>query len=193
MEKNKVLFFVGGVGAILLIILAVFLVNKYSSLNNSDNSANLSQVFGDRDIAQKMAETGTSTDADKRDVVGVDRGVMMAEAVYTHMADLIDVSGGDATGIAKAGFVNQTYNLSASFANLPDPEQGYFYEGWVVRKEPFDFISTGEAEKLGGVYSNLYKSETNLMDYDFYVLTIEPDDNDPAPAGHILEGTLIEK
>ena len=78
-----------------------------------------------------------------------------------------------------------------TFENLPNPVGTDFYEGWIVRKGlRFDVISSGRVEKVGGVYTNTYSSGQDLTDHDFYVLTIEPDDGDPAPAGHILEGTL---
>lgn len=194
MNKNKTL--------VILVVIAVifvgFVILLFKSRGNRiedklDNSSygNFKQILGDEALAQKMRETEISIDDEKRDVAGVQRGVMMAEAVYTHTAILGDVSGGKGTGIAKAGYADETYNLSVSFANLVELENGDFYEGWLVRHEPFNFISAGKAQKLGGVYSNLYKSENNLLDYDFYVLTIERNDGDSAPGVHILEGELI--
>lgn len=101
-----------------------------------------------------------------------------------------DVSGGTGIGEVKATFENDTYTLSATFENLPDPEGTDFYEGWIVRNSPSSVISTGVAEKENGVYTNMYSSGQDLTDHDFYVLTLEPDDGDPAPAAHILEGNL---
>ena len=69
---------------------------------------------------------------------------------------------------------------------MPEPEPGFFYEGWVVRAEPFNFISTGVAS----LDENVFEADQDLTDHDLYVLTIEPDDGDPAPAAHILEGTM---
>ena len=86
----------------------------------------------------------------------------------------------------EAGFV-----VKASFNNLPDPEGEDFYEGWAVRKEPFAFISTGKVTKnASGKYTNEFYSETDYRGYDFYVLTLEPNDNNPAPADHIIEGDM---
>ncbi len=104
-------------------------------------------------------------------------------------ATLLDVSGGTATGTAGA-YYDDGYVLIASFENLPPLEEGYFYEGWVVRHEPLSVLSTGEAPLQDGTFVNEFTSEDDLMDHTFYVLTLEPDDGDPAPAAHILEGTL---
>jgi hypothetical protein len=116
-------------------------------------------------------------------------------------ADLIDVTKSQevqgintnekSNGVAKATYKDNQYNLIATFENLPDPNGTDFYEGWIVRKGiRFNVISTGRAKKIEGKYVNEFQTDQNLIDHDFYVLTIEPDDGDPAPAGHILEGKL---
>ncbi|MDP2685459.1 MAG: hypothetical protein Q8P20_10615 [bacterium] len=196
MKKNKIIL-VLAIIVILVLVLVVSLISRKNSNSPgelSDSSyGNFKQILGDEVLAQKMRVTDISIDSDKKDVVRVQKGIMMSDAVYTHNAQLSDVSGGRATGLAKAGYSDGTYNLSASFAGLIEPQNGDFYEGWIVRVDPFDFISTGKLEKLGGIYSNLHKSDNNLMDHDFYVLTIEPDDGNSAPGVHILEGNLIKK
>lgn len=106
-------------------------------------------------------------------------------------AALADVTGGESFGLAYAKFENGTYTMVAKFGNLPTLGEGYFYEGWVVRRgEDFSVISSGPAVVTEDGFVNIYQSQTDLIDHDFYVLTLEPDDGDPAPAEHILEGTL---
>ena len=98
---------------------------------------------------------------------------------------------GRATGMAHAKFEDGTYNLLVTFENLPDPQGTDFYEGWIVRRGVrFHVISSSKAEKINGVYQNSFQSDQDLTDHDFYVLTIEPDDGNPDPAEHILEGTM---
>jgi len=112
----------------------------------------------------------------------------------TKGADVLGVNtGGNSTGIAKAGFDNG-YKMMATFEGLPDPNGTDFYEGWVVRRSGgFNVISSGKLEKIDGKYVNTFESEEDLTDHNFYVLTIEPDDGNPAPADHVLEGTLEKK
>ena len=75
-------------------------------------------------------------------------------------------------------------------ATLPDPPVGYFYEGWLVRSKPFDFFSTGamiqHADDLK--WYLLWEDNKDVRDYKKVVITLEPDDRDPAPAEHVLEG-----
>jgi len=110
---------------------------------------------------------------------------------YAYSGELKDVTGGNATGTAKADYGTE-YFLYVTFENLLEPEGTDFYEGWIVRSSPFNFISTGRVQKIAGQYMNLYNSDQDLTDHDFYVLTIEPDDNDPAPAGHVVEGRMTK-
>ncbi|MFC1649291.1 anti-sigma factor [Patescibacteria group bacterium] len=116
---------------------------------------------------------------------------MGGEIDYDFTGTLSEIGGGcGCSGMAHAKYDSGGYVVAAEFENLPELEQGYFYEGWVVRKSPQSVISTGKLAKSDGKYTNVYPSEKDLTDHDFYVLTIEPDDGDPAPAEHVLEGTL---
>ena len=117
----------------------------------------------------------------------------MPEIKYDYFGELVDVTGGQAAGVAQAGFIAGEYNLLAEFDQLPELQGTDFYEGWVVRQQPFDFISTGKLIKQGENDVNIYSDLRDLTDYNFYVLTLEPDDGDPAPAEHILEGTMSLK
>ena len=124
--------------------------------------------------------------------------VVVAEEVqpvmtYQFSGPLQDVSGGKSTGVAKSNFEDGSYSLVATFENLPEPTGTDFYEGWIVRQgTTFNVISTGKAVVEDGQYRNEYVANEDLTDHSFYVLTLEPDDGDPAPAGHILEGTMSE-
>lgn len=105
-------------------------------------------------------------------------------------AILEDVTGSNATGTATSDYVAGTYVLSAQFENLPPLKEGYFYEGWVVRQgDEMRVISTGPTTVVDeNSHINIFESTQDLTDHTYYVLTLEPDDGDPAPAEHILDG-----
>jgi hypothetical protein len=116
-------------------------------------------------------------------------------------ATLADVNGGDTIGSANSSYLEDYgYTLQAEFPNLPALEEGFFYEGWIVRPEPLSVISTGklmdhlEAADVypidDGAFINSFDSKEDLTDHIKYILTLEPDDGDPAPAAHVLEGTF---
>jgi len=110
---------------------------------------------------------------------------------FSHAGTLEDVTDGNASGNAKARFANGKYEMVALFNNLPALQDDYFYEGWVVKGR--SVISTGEAVQKDGVWVNVYTNNKDLTDHEFYVLTLEPRDGDPAPAGHVLEGNITKK
>ncbi len=165
--------------------------------------AGLFLVYRDRGKEPVITPPAASTESDTMGEVmednmkmNIDGGMMeeMMKAVYDYKGELADVSGGSARGMAKATFAHGAYNLLATFETLPDLKGTDFYEGWVVRKgTPMSIVSTGKVEKHGTSYMNVYRSGQDLTDHTFYVLTLEPDDGDPAPAKHILEGMLVEK
>jgi len=103
------------------------------------------------------------------------------------------VTSSDAVWHASVWYTDGDFTLHAKFKDLTDPEGDDFYEGWLVQKSPFKFISTGELKKADGNYINHFESSTDYRSYDFYVLTLEPNDGNPAPADHIFEGTVVMK
>ncbi len=121
----------------------------------------------------------------------------------TSSSNLEDVTGGkqvrgvsfseNISGYAQTAYSTNDFQLYVEFVNLPDPEGDDFYEGWLVQKSPFRFISTGKLKKQGGKYINEFSSTTDYTSYTEYILTLEPNDNDPAPADHILEGPVTLK
>lgn len=145
----------------------------------------------------------TSKEAPTEDVLDGDKRVGEMANKFDYSGVLADVTDGKnvlgdintkgaSSGIAQVTYVDEKYNLVATFEDLPDPVGTDFYEGWVVRQGiRFNVVSTGPAQKKGDVYVNEFQSEVDLTDHSRYVLTLEPDDGDTAPAeDHILEGVL---
>ncbi|KKR04646.1 MAG: hypothetical protein UT30_C0005G0049 [Candidatus Uhrbacteria bacterium GW2011_GWF2_39_13] len=106
-------------------------------------------------------------------------------------AALADVTGGDSFGLAYANFSNETYTIITKMGNLPEPAQGYFYEGWLIRRgDSFSVLSIGHAVKTEKGYMNVYQSPTDLSDHAFYVLTLEAENGNATADEHILEGSF---
>lgn len=104
-----------------------------------------------------------------------------------------DVSGGSATGQAWI-VVDSATNVTSHrmvAENLPVPLNGDFYEGWIVSSPtaPGGVLSTGVmVQQQDGTWLLDYGIDQALPEHKTVVLTLEPDDGDPAPAKHILEG-----
>ena len=101
-------------------------------------------------------------------------------------------------GYTGTGTANRTFNgtnfVHLVIAQLDDPSEGKFYEGWLVKKEPtLTFISTGKLKRGDeGDFALLFNSETDYSDYNDVVITEETEslglDNNPET--HILEGSF---
>ncbi len=102
------------------------------------------------------------------------------------------VYNGSETWRASIEFDGTTTHVYAEFDNIPHPGADNFYEGWIVRQNGgFNFFSTWELMEKDGKWVNTRSMEWDLTDHIQYVLTLEPNDNDPAPADHIIEGDVV--
>ncbi len=198
--------------AYLLSVLAATLVLTGAGCTSAEDTTNInseatevSDVEVDADDAMAI-EKAEMVDAMEEDEMMMEVDDVMISALrepdYTHKGKLVAVADDAATG-PENGLVWSVYNadeemytLYATFDGLPvvDAEE-FFYEGWIVRKgDNMSVVSTGAVEYDADLkqWVNRYQTATDLSDHDFYVLTLEPNDDDSAPADHILEGTLEE-
>jgi len=99
---------------------------------------------------------------------------------------------GNALGVASYVYTEDDgYQLHAEVERLPEPKNSDFYEGWIVRKSPLSVVSTGKLiRRPDGRYTNDMDFADDMRDHVRYVLTLEPDDGDPAPADHIVDGVF---
>jgi len=190
-KKNQKL--IGGILAVVAgVILLGFGIASISSDEDPDTNVN------------KTGEAASTSQSDSDSDSG-DSEMSPVAFNYTHFAQLPDVTDGatiqgittdgNASGTAKAGFGEDKFMMEASFSGLPAPVDGSFYEGWLVDPDSGDFFSTGVVEVgASGGYEDSYESETDYTDsHPRYVLTLEPNDGDPAPADHIVEATMTQQ
>ena len=75
-------------------------------------------------------------------------------------------------------------------ADIGDPAEGKFYEGWLVGG--FGFVSTGKMVKEGNQYVLQFESQEDMSSYGKVVITEETlaDGLDNNPEAHVLEGNF---
>lgn len=168
---------------------SVMLLATGCTMGSSTSNDQMSDA--EKTITELMMEVDVSKDDGMKNMDDLKKNAS-TEMEYDLKGKLDPVDGSNASGTAMAVYKDGEYMMRAEIENLVDPPEGFFYEGWVVRKEPFKFISTGKLEKEGDNWVNVYTSETDYSDFIRYVLTIEPDDNDPAPADHVVEGDMMK-
>ena len=96
----------------------------------------------------------------------------------------------NANGATQSHLFEDGHFVHSANLNIQPAEDGYFYEGWLVKGS--DSISTGHlTNPFGDVRHGLkYEAEQDYSGYLKVVITLEPDDGDPAPAEHVAEGLL---
>lgn len=184
------------------LIILLLVVTIGAGCQSTEPTENQQEPIVDRDaILQDAKENGLIMDSEEMDAMmgavvehdGLDGSINPDTVDFStwNSGALADVTGGGAYGIARSTVENGQYKLFMTGGGLPEPSEDYFYEGWVVRRgENMSVISTGALEYVDGEYVNAFMSSTDFLDHTFYVLTLEPNDGDPAPAEHILEGTM---
>ena len=103
-------------------------------------------------------------------------------------AELKDVSGGTGSGLATRKFAGGEFSHSV-LAALPDPEDGTWYEGWLVRSEPMNIVFTGRLRMAKGGWVLDYTGTQDLTDHGKVVVTRERVD-DRKPETYLLEGNF---
>ena len=100
--------------------------------------------------------------------------------------ELKDVSGGLGSGIAVRKYENGKFEHTV-LADLPDPENGMFYGGWLVKDG--QTVLTGKMRVAKGGYLLNFTSDKDYSDYKEVVVTLEKTD-DQTPEEHVLEGSF---
>jgi len=97
-----------------------------------------------------------------------------------------------ANGVAQGHlFEDGTYSHSIQ-VNIAVAPEGYFYEGWLMNPKTQEMVSTGHLHNnFGDVRHYLdFEDKQDLQAHMNVVITLEPDDGDPAPSTRVAEGLM---
>jgi len=107
-------------------------------------------------------------------------------------AELKDVAGGNASGIATKDYKDGEFTSSV-IADLPTPEAGHFYEAWLSIGDKgstdYSIISLGTFNNAKGGYLLDYKSKTDYSSYTNVMVTSETK-LDSNPETVVLQGSF---
>jgi hypothetical protein len=101
-------------------------------------------------------------------------------------AELKDVTGGVSGGIATRSYADGKFELTV-LAELPEPGVQKWYEGWLVRNEPFSSLYAGKLSVAKGGFLLEFSDDMDWRDHAKVVVTLEKKD-DRQPETHVLEG-----
>lgn len=105
-------------------------------------------------------------------------------------ADLNDVSGGNALGIATREYKDNKYTLTV-LADLQAPESGYYYQAWIAKNEGTNlaYVNAGELRVAKGGYLVDFTSNKDFTEFKKVIVTLEKK-SDLTPEKPILEGSF---
>jgi hypothetical protein len=104
---------------------------------------------------------------------------------------LADVTGGTAFGLAHINSASNQFTIIAQMGGLQMPDENSYYEGWLVRRgDRPGVISLGKAVLVEDRFYVSFTAQENLESHNFFVLTLESNDLNPAPGKHLLEGII---
>ena len=175
---------------IAVVVLIVGGLGLYFILGNDDSS---DETANTQETTTTDSAEETTTDSSPAEKVSLEDFSLVGKlSDVTNGEDVRGINtGGNSMGEAGMKYEDGKFTLYVE-TDVPDPQGTDFYEGWVVGSA--GVVSTGKLEKVtdqdGVTYVNNFMSDEDLTVNTKYVLTLEPDDGDPAPADHILEGTL---
>ncbi len=119
----------------------------------------------------------------------MESGEVVPTDVIEQEATLEAVGTYTGSGIAKSTYVDGKFVHTVD-ADIGDPAEGKFYEGWLVGG--FGFVSTGKMVKEGNQYVLQFESQEDMSSYGKVVITEETlaDGLDNNPEAHVLEGNF---
>jgi uncharacterized protein YxeA len=123
---------------------------------------------------------------------GADTAKEEKPEVIVESVKLEAVGGYTGGGTATRSFDGSIFTHTVT-ADIGDPAQGKFYEGWLVDKSPtLKFFSTGKMVKEGNKYTLKFTAKKDHPDYPDVVITEETEANglDGNPETHVLEGSF---
>ncbi len=107
-------------------------------------------------------------------------------------ADLRDVKTNTVLGRATRGEKDKHYYFTLN-TDLPDIDrETFFYEAWILRKVPYDYVSVGDlVTNDEGKFVLEWEADVSPEIYAAYtsvIVTLEAKDGNPDPSTHVLEG-----
>ncbi|MBP7006422.1 hypothetical protein KBB27_04865 [Patescibacteria group bacterium] len=115
---------------------------------------------------------------------------ILAEAVVPEAA-LFGPDG--SSGVARRSEAGGVFSIAVR-ADLPEIDRtSMHYEGWLLRKSPYDFFSFGEmvTDDEGMFIVSWEGKQGDLyVDYNEVIVTREVSDGNPDPSTHVLKGVF---
>lgn len=171
----------GGFAGIIVLVAVILLIGGSSAYYFYTQVQTLENTPRPTESANKDMEPANQTPEDRPE----------EDSTKVETATLEAVDGYLGSGSASRSFDGEEFRHTVE-ATLDEPNEGKFYEGWLVKKDSNDFISTGKLTREGETYTLEFRIDEDYSDYPMVVITEEREENglDGIPEEHVLEGSF---
>lgn len=142
------------IGIVLLVLLTGFIYVRQKSMQ--DEKIVVPETLSSEQIFEEKFNLQLPEDADK--------------------SELKAIGDTDGSGIAIRKFEENKFTHSV-LVDLADPDQGYFYQGWLVKgeegKDGYEVVSTGKLSLAKGGWMLDYTSSSDLSSYNRVIVSLE--------------------
>lgn len=147
-------------------------------------------AFGARYLIKKIPGEKTNLVGDNLEVAEEAKnryeGNELGLSTTSEKVNLEARGGSGGTGVATREMEGEVF-LHTILANLSEPGEGRFYEGWLIRESDNDRVYTGRLTANKGGWLLEYVGKKDLSDHSLVWVTIEGRD-DRNPEEKVLEG-----
>ncbi|MBU0707958.1 hypothetical protein KKG41_06325 [Patescibacteria group bacterium] len=145
------------------------------------------------DCNKKTTNESIDTTAQTNNNLNENVAVRVSDEMLSTVTIVLETVGEyEGSGSASRKVISDTFVHSIT-ADLTDPAEDKFYEGWLVKTGTTNFFSTGKLEKLDDKYLLSYSADyVDQDEFDQVVVTEETLANglDDIPEVHVLEGSF---
>jgi len=116
--------------------------------------------------------------------------------IYNYSANINDLKNIGISGKVNTSFIDGSFTVYSKIHNLPDPQAGHSYHGWVGKKSEdgnIKYVNIGLAAKNDMEYTNIFQGGTDMSYFIYYLLSEETDKQNPkTPTDKIGEAILTK-
>ncbi len=147
-------------------------------------------------VIEKTTSTYLSTNTNTKISKTIGKILGPDGLTYNYSANLSDLKNIGISGKVNTSFIDGSFTVYSKIHNLPDPQAGHSYYGWVGKKSEdgnIKYVNIGLVAKNDKEFINIFQGGTDMSYFIYYLLSQETDNQDPkTPTSKIAEAILTK-
>ena len=176
-----------GLGIFLLILAGFFYFNSKKQGTNKPPSSKEETIIQQEGTVKKIGDMFQPLNDEE--IKKMREEIDSVLSISGETTNFKRIVGGTITGEAKRAFSDGKFYFRVKTTGLKTTEKGYYHEVFLEKDSSYFSVGRLEVDTIGnGVL--YYSSSINKTDYNKVIVTIEPEDGNPAPATTVLEASF---